>query len=109
MNRSTEALVGAARRRTENAEKAVRKALRQARKDGTPITVKGLVAAAGISTDFIQTPRCPQPGGGPEEGAQGRDPSGDQQWPGMSTQPPARWSGDSARNWPTAAVGIVRR
>jgi hypothetical protein len=53
VNRSTEALVGAARRRTENAEKAVQKALRQARKDGTPITVKGLAAAAGVSTDFI--------------------------------------------------------
>ena len=53
MSRSTEALVDAARRRTEDAEKAVHKALRQARKDGTPITVKGLAAAAGVSTDFI--------------------------------------------------------
>ncbi|MGF1427038.1 DUF6262 family protein [Kitasatospora sp. LaBMicrA B282] len=53
MNRSTEALADAARRRTENAEKAVQKALRQARKDGGSITVKGLAAAAGVSTDFI--------------------------------------------------------
>ena len=53
MSRSTEALADIARRRTENAEKAVHKALRRARKDGAPVTVKGPAAAAGVSTDFI--------------------------------------------------------
>jgi hypothetical protein len=53
MNRSVQALADAARKRTEEAEKAVQKALRQARKDNTPVTVAGLAATAGVSTDFI--------------------------------------------------------
>jgi hypothetical protein len=53
VSRSAQALADAAHRRTENAETAVRKALCQARKDGSSITVKGLAAAAGVSTDFI--------------------------------------------------------
>jgi hypothetical protein len=53
MTRSTEALQQAARRRHENAEKAVAAALREARKTNTPITFTGLAAEAGVSTDFI--------------------------------------------------------
>ncbi|MFF4509058.1 DUF6262 family protein [Streptomyces sp. NPDC001401] len=52
-NRSVQALTDAARQRSTAAEQAVQKALRQARKDNTPITVTGLAAAAGVSTDFI--------------------------------------------------------
>ncbi|MFI6476226.1 DUF6262 family protein [Streptomyces sp. NPDC050516] len=53
MNRSIQALTDATRKRSSTAEQAVRKALRQARKDTSPITVKGIAMAAGVSTDFI--------------------------------------------------------
>jgi hypothetical protein len=53
MNRSVQALHDATRRRHEQAEKAVAKALREARKANAPITFTGLAAAAGVSTDFI--------------------------------------------------------
>ena len=53
MNHSIQALIDAARRRSSTAEQAVHKALRQARKDTSPITVKGIAMAAGVSTDFI--------------------------------------------------------
>ncbi len=53
MNRNTQALTEATRRRHETAEKAVQRALREVRKSRTPITVNGIAAAAGVSTDFI--------------------------------------------------------
>jgi hypothetical protein len=53
MSSSTQALGEATRRRHENAEKAVQGALREARKTLTPVTVTGIAAAAGVSTDFI--------------------------------------------------------
>lgn len=52
-NRSIQALTDAAQQRTTAAEQAVQKALRKARKENKPITVTGLAAAAGVSTDFI--------------------------------------------------------
>ncbi|MER5549681.1 DUF6262 family protein [Streptomyces sp. NPDC002589] len=52
-DRSIQALTDAAQQRTTAAEQAVQKALRKARKDNKPITVTGLAAAAGVSTDFI--------------------------------------------------------
>lgn len=51
--RSTQALAAATRRRRENAEQAVQKALRQARKTRSPVTVAAIARAAGVSTDFI--------------------------------------------------------
>ncbi|WET81615.1 DUF6262 family protein [Amycolatopsis sp. QT-25] len=53
MSRSIAALADATRRRRETAEKAVQAALREARKGQTPVTVAGIAAAAGVSTDFI--------------------------------------------------------
>jgi hypothetical protein len=53
MSRSIAALAEATRQRQEAAEKAVQAALRQARKGQTPVTVAGIAAAAGVSTDFI--------------------------------------------------------
>ncbi|MET7701705.1 DUF6262 family protein [Streptomyces sp. NPDC005485] len=53
MNRSTEALATAARQRRERAESAVEKALREARKTRTPVSVTSIAKAAGVSTDFI--------------------------------------------------------
>jgi hypothetical protein len=53
MNRSAQALRDAAHRRREQAEKAVNRALREARKTNASITFTGLAAAAGVSTDFI--------------------------------------------------------
>jgi hypothetical protein len=53
MTRSTDALKNAARRRHQEAESAVARALREARKTNTPITFTGLAAAAGVSTDFL--------------------------------------------------------
>lgn len=50
---STQALAEATRRRRENAENAVTRALRHARQNSAPITVTGIAAAAGVSTDFI--------------------------------------------------------
>ncbi|MGV9566065.1 DUF6262 family protein [Streptomyces sp. NPDC003480] len=52
-NRSIQALTDAAQQRSTAAEQAVQKALRRARKDSKPVTVTGLAAAAGVSTDFI--------------------------------------------------------
>lgn len=51
--RSTQALAAATRRRRETAEQAVHKALRQARKAHSPVTVAAIARAAGVSTDFI--------------------------------------------------------
>jgi hypothetical protein len=53
MNPSTEALATAARQRRERAESAVEKALREARKARTPVSVTSIAKAAGVSTDFI--------------------------------------------------------
>jgi Family of unknown function (DUF6262) len=53
MNRSSEALRNAARRRHLEAEKAVTVALREARKNNLAVTFSGLAAKAGVSTDFI--------------------------------------------------------
>lgn len=53
MNRSITALAEAARRRRQNAEKAVESALREARKQRQPVTFTGIAGAAGVSTDFI--------------------------------------------------------
>lgn len=53
MNRSTQALKDAARRRRQRAEIAVSRALREARKTNASITFTGLATAAGVSTDFI--------------------------------------------------------
>jgi hypothetical protein len=53
MNASLAALAGAARRRRERAEHAVRKALETAQAARTPITVTEIATAAGVSTDFI--------------------------------------------------------
>lgn len=50
---STQALAEATRRRREHAENAVKHALRQARQTREPVTVTGIAAAAGVSTDFI--------------------------------------------------------
>lgn len=51
--RNVEVLAAATRRRRESAEKAVQKALREARKTTGPITIAGIATAAGVSTDFI--------------------------------------------------------
>jgi hypothetical protein len=53
VNRNIAALADAARRRRENAEQAVQRALREVRKTSGPVTVTGIAAAAGVSTDFI--------------------------------------------------------
>jgi hypothetical protein len=53
VSRSIAALAEATRRRRETAEKAVQAALREARKGQTPVSVAGIAAAAGVSTDFI--------------------------------------------------------
>jgi hypothetical protein len=53
MTRSLEALRAAARRRTEQAEQAVTRAVRTARRSGEPVSITGLAAAAGVSPDFI--------------------------------------------------------
>jgi hypothetical protein len=53
VNPSTRALAEATQRRRENAENAVKRALRESRKARTPVTVTGIAAAAGVSTDFI--------------------------------------------------------
>ena len=53
MTRSVEALRAAARRRTEQAEQAVARAVRTARRSGQPVSITGLAAAAGVSPDFI--------------------------------------------------------
>lgn len=53
MSRNIAALTASARQRRENAERAVQQALREARKTSGPVTVAGLAAAAGVSTDFI--------------------------------------------------------
>lgn len=53
MNRSVEALTTAARTRRERAEKAVEKALREARKTCHSVSVASIARAAGVSTDFI--------------------------------------------------------
>lgn len=45
--------MASARRRRETAERAVQKALREARKTTTPVTFTGIAKAAGVSTDFI--------------------------------------------------------
>ncbi len=51
--RSIQALTDATRTRRETAERAVQKAIRQARKDQQPVTVAAIARAAGVSTDFI--------------------------------------------------------
>jgi hypothetical protein len=53
VNPSTRALAEATQRRRENAENAVKRALGESRKARTPVTVTGIAAAAGVSTDFI--------------------------------------------------------
>jgi hypothetical protein len=53
VNPSTQALAEATRRRRVNAENAVRRALREARKTSAPVTVASIAAAARVSTDFI--------------------------------------------------------
>jgi hypothetical protein len=53
MSRSVTAVAEATRRRRQNAEEAVEAALREARKHRAPVTVTGIAAAAGVSTDFI--------------------------------------------------------
>jgi hypothetical protein len=53
VNPSTEALATAARQPRERAESAVEKALREARKTRTPVSVTSIAKAAGVSTDFI--------------------------------------------------------
>ena len=53
MNRSIEALATATRRRREQAESAVEKALKAARKTRTPVSVASIAKVAGVSTDFI--------------------------------------------------------
>jgi hypothetical protein len=53
MNRSVEALATATRRRREQAESAVEKALKEARKTLTPVSITSIAKAAGVSTDFI--------------------------------------------------------
>lgn len=53
MNRSTQALTTAARQRRERAESAVEKALKEARKTRTPVSMASIAKAAGVSTDFI--------------------------------------------------------
>jgi len=55
VNKNTQTLHAAARRRTEHAEQAVTQALRTARRSGNPVTITGLAAAAGVSPDFIYT------------------------------------------------------
>jgi hypothetical protein len=52
-DRRTQALATATRQRTERAEKAVEKALRQARSAPGPVTIAHIAAAAGVSADFI--------------------------------------------------------
>jgi len=53
MNRSIEALATATRRRREQAESAVEKAIKEARKTCTPVSVTSIAKEAGVSTDFI--------------------------------------------------------
>lgn len=53
MSRSIIALAESTRRRRENAENAVRQALAEARKARRSVTVAGIAAAAGVSSDFI--------------------------------------------------------
>jgi hypothetical protein len=53
MSRSIIALAEATRRRRDNAENAVRQVLAEARKARTPVTVTGIAATAGVSSDFI--------------------------------------------------------
>jgi malonyl CoA-acyl carrier protein transacylase len=53
MNRSTQGLATAARQRRERAESAVEKALKEARKTRTPVSMTSIAKAAGVSTDFI--------------------------------------------------------
>jgi hypothetical protein len=53
VNRNVAALTDAARRRHANAQQAVQRALREARKTSGPVTFAGIAAAAGVSTDFI--------------------------------------------------------
>ncbi len=53
MKANVAALAGAAARRRERAERALREALDTARAAGTPVTIAGLAASAGVSTDFI--------------------------------------------------------
>jgi hypothetical protein len=53
MNRGTQPLAEATRRRRETAENAVKRVLREARKSREPVTVTSIAAAAGVSTDFI--------------------------------------------------------
>jgi hypothetical protein len=55
VSKNTQALLAAARRRTEQAEQAVTQALRAARRSGEPVSITGLAAAAGVSPDFIYT------------------------------------------------------
>jgi Family of unknown function (DUF6262) len=55
VSKNTQALRAAARQRTEQAEQAVTRALRTARRSGSPATITGLAAAAGVSPDFIYT------------------------------------------------------
>ncbi|WP_327118843.1 hypothetical protein OHB12_11605 [Nocardia sp. NBC_01730] len=52
-DRRTEVLADATRQRTYRAEKAVEKALAQARNTGGPVTIAGIAASAGVSSDFI--------------------------------------------------------
>ncbi|GLY86083.1 DUF6262 family protein [Actinoallomurus iriomotensis] len=52
-DRRVEVLHAATRRRRENAEKAVQKAIREAHKTSAPITITAIAAAARVSTDFI--------------------------------------------------------
>jgi hypothetical protein len=52
-DRRVQVLAEATRKRTEDAEKAVSQAIRKARSAADPVTVSGIAADAGVSTDFI--------------------------------------------------------
>lgn len=52
-DRRVQALAAATRNRRERAEKAVEQALRRARSTTGPVTIAGIAADAGVSTDFI--------------------------------------------------------
>jgi hypothetical protein len=60
-DRRVQALADATLRRRQQAEEAVTKALRKARAGTGPVTIAGIAAAAGVSSDFIYRHRTLRP------------------------------------------------